>query len=132
VSFRVNTPLTAAATGTGAVVTGETYALHIVPLNWCPTEVTAEAEGLDSNLTPAHLVRLVAPAADNFRLLTALVVTVAEAVLPASLVYDGISPKLRMGSLQVSALTADDALTLTVENEGTVTEYHSVGDRWMA
>jgi len=85
VSFRVNTPLAVAAETWGATVTGVDYALHILPLNWRPVEVTAGVEGIDSHLHPANLIRIVARTAPAHRLLTALIVTDASMVLPKTL-----------------------------------------------
>ena len=76
--------------------------------------MTTTVEGLDSHLEPANLVRLVAPAAPAFRLLTALIVTKAGATGPGTPTGVAAAPEVRLGALQVRAVTADNALTLTV------------------
>jgi len=131
VSFRASTPLVSAATSAGATIAGRNYALHIVPLNWRPAEVTTTVEGLDSHLEPANLVRLVAPAAPAFRLLTALIVMEAGASLPETPLGAAAAPEVRLGALQVHAVTADNALTVTVRQEGAVSTYRCLGDRWV-
>ncbi|MCD6285096.1 MAG: hypothetical protein J7M39_04185, partial [Anaerolineae bacterium] len=131
VSFRVSTPLVSKVTSAGVTITGQRYALHIVPLNWRPAAVTTTAEGLDSHLEPANLVRLVAPAGPAFRLLTALIVTDAGAAPPETPPGAAAAPEVRFGGLQVRAVMADNALTLTVREEGVMGTYRCLGDRWV-
>jgi hypothetical protein len=59
-------------------VDGSQASLRIVPLNWRPCETTIAEEGIDDQLRPVNLLRLVAEASGNQRLLTAI------EILPAS------------------------------------------------
>ena len=72
VSFRINTSFPISIDGDSATIQGEESALIITPLNWTPSEITADEEGIDGDENPVQLLRVVSPKATRHELTTSV------------------------------------------------------------
>jgi hypothetical protein len=123
VSFRLNSRYPIEVDDGGAWVRGEAASLRIVPLNWTPAETTAAREGIDGQLHPVNLLRLVAAPAQEQRLLTIIQVVPADAGEKKLYRYerDGESYRLRLGNSALRVAPGQEhALHCTVREGGEV------------
>ncbi len=79
VSFRLNTHCDMDRRDGEYWIRGKKASLRVVPLNWLPVRYVADAEGIDSHLSPVNLLRLFTGPASSHRLLTAIEVIPAFA-----------------------------------------------------